>query len=172
MMRIKFLNVLFLWITLIILFCVLFLTGYYLINVSVNADAVDISYCSAEVRMAAMSNISVIEKEKIIEVPKETEVYTFPFDVAFVGELDVKGVTNDYLQNVKEYPLMRSNEQVTVFADKSVIPEGTLVWIENVGVRQVQSMNSGQSGIFIYFDDLSDAENFGTQTLKVYEILE
>lgn len=171
-MKIKLLNVILIWVSFIVLFCVILLTGYYLTNVSVNADNADINFCSAEVKMVGLPNISVVEKEQVIEVPKETEVYTFPFDVSFIGELEAKGVTNDYLKSVKEYPLMRSNEKVTVFANKSVIPEGTLVWIEGVGVRQVQSINSGDSGVLIYFEDANDAQTFGVQTLKVYEILE
>ena len=67
---------------------------------------------------------------------------------------------------------MRSNEKVTAFASKKVLPEGTLIWIDGVGIRQVQSLSGNYDGIYVFYNSHSQAENLGKQELRVFEVLE
>ena len=83
----------------------------------------------------------------------------------------VKGVCNSCMPK-REYSNMLGKENVTVFASENVLPEGTLIWVEGVGIRQVQTVYSSYNGIFIYFDNHSKAENFGEKEALVFEILE
>ena len=110
--------------------------------------------------------------EKIIKeveylIDKEVEVLKFPFEVEDLGTYTIKYVNSNTLPK-KLYPNMRAKEGVTVFASSSVMPEGTLLWIENVGIRRVQTVYSEENVIFVY----SETENFEETNAKVYKIME
>ena len=105
-------------------------------QVNVLGDNLNVEECQVEVKMAGLPNLSVVEREEEVIIEKKVEVLDFPFEVVDKGVMTVKGSCSDCLPN-KEYPKMRSKEVITAFASKDVLPEGTLVWIENVGIRQI-----------------------------------
>lgn len=63
-------------------------------------------------------------------------------------------------------------EGVTVAADWSVLPKGTVIEIDGIGQRIVQDKGGAIKGnrLDIYFQDHQTALNFGVQYLKVYLI--
>lgn len=57
----------------------------------------------------------------------------------------------------------RTKEGVTIAADWSKLPKGTVVWIEGVGERTVQDKGGAIKGnrIDVFFEDLDEAKEFG-----------
>lgn len=165
--KVKTLFVVWFIFTLSLTFCLI--SGFY--QVKVMSSKLDVPECKVETELVGLANVSVIEKEQIIEVEKENIIYDFPFDCENLGEFSVIGCVADTLP-VKTYSNMKSVEGVTVYANKEVLPEGSLIWIENVGIRQVQSLNGSVQGIYLYFDDLVEANDFGTQNINIYQINE
>lgn len=122
-----------------------------------------------EVEDSMISEVKIVEEE--IEIKKQIDVYQFPFEVQELGTYSVKGFCKDCIEN-KKYSNMRGYEGVTAFADEGVLPEGSLIWVENVGILQVQTVYSDYDGVFIYFNNHSKVEEFGEQNLLIFEILE
>lgn len=168
-MRIKIKNLFIGWsiVTLCLTFC--FISGIY--QIKVMSFEIDIPECKVETELVGMPNVSVIEKEKIIEVEKENIVYNFPFDCEELGNFSVVGCVADTLPT-KVYSNMRSVDGITVYASKDVLPEGSLIWIENIGIRQVQSLTNSFQDIYLYFDDITEATAFGVQDIAIYQINE
>lgn len=161
-----------LWVTIVFISTTLIVSGILLIR-----DFNTTAYADSE---NEISNIRVTTKiprvvveQKEVEVPveKEVEVYNFPFVVEELGVYTAQGVTLKTLPQ-RVYSKMKANEQVTVFASTNVVPEGTLVWIQNVGIRQVQSLNTDSTNFFIYFDNEENANEFGTQEVLVFKVME
>ena len=167
-MRMKFQTLIKLWVIITLILTAICVFAVYSINA---ADIKDVAECQVEVGMVGLPSVTVIEKEKEVIIEKEELVYEFPFETKDLGTYAVKGSCEKCLPQ-KEYSKMRAKSKVTVFASENVLPEGTLVWIENVGIRQVQTVYSEYNGIFVYFDSHNDEENFGEQELRVFEILE
>ena len=115
--------------------------------------------------------IKTVEVEKQIEIVEDVITYSFPFDTTYLGDYTVIGAVSDTLPQ-KEYPYMRSSESITAFARDDVIPEGTLVWIENVGIRQIQTVYGETDTVYVFFDSQDNATRFGIQELKIYQINE
>lgn len=61
-------------------------------------------------------------------------------------------------------------EGITIAADWSVLPKGTIVWIEGVGRRVVQDKGGAIKGfkIDLYMPNLDDAKAWGRQKRKVF----
>ena len=121
--------------------------------------------------LAVEREVVTIEEKKVIEVPKEVVSYAFPFDVEYLGEYAVKAVTKDDLPK-KQYSNMRSKEGATIFANSTVFKEGTLLWVEHIGIVQVQNVYSDFDGLYVFFEEQSSVDNFDYTALKVYEVLE
>ncbi len=66
----------------------------------------------------------------------------------------------------------KTREGVTIAADWRVLPKGTKVFIEGIGIRIVQDKGGAIKGnkIDLYFEDEDDAWEFGRQKLKVHII--
>jgi len=62
-----------------------------------------------------------------------------------------------------------ANSEITVAADWSILPSGTVIYIEGVGQRIVQDEGGSVKGkhIDVYFDTHKEAEEFGVQRLYV-----
>ena len=118
-----------------------------------------------------LPEISVVEIEEEIIVEKPIVTYDFPFEMAEKGIYLVKGVCNDCLPQ-REYKLQEGFEGVTVFASDKVIPEGALIWLEGIGIRQVQTVYTDYEGILVFFDNHEDAKAFEEKSVLVYDILE
>ena len=168
-MKIKLKNLMKMW--LLFTFVLTCVSIWSVFQVNVLGDNLNVEECQVEVKMAGLPNLSVVEREEEVIIEKKVEVLEFPFEVVDKGVMTVKGSCSDCLPN-KEYPRMCSKEAITAFASKDVLPEGTLVWIENVGIRQIQSLENGHNGIYIFYDNHSEAEKFGSQELKIYEVVE
>jgi 3D (Asp-Asp-Asp) domain-containing protein len=168
-MKIKVKNLTKIWLLFTIILTCACIWSVFQINIL--GDYLNVEECQVEVEMAGLPNLSVVEREEEVIVEKKVEVLEFPFETVDKGVMTVKGCCADCLPN-KEYPKMRSKEVITAFASKDVLPEGTLVWIENVGIRQIQSLENGHKGVYIFYDSHSEAENFGSQELKIFEIVE
>ena len=67
---------------------------------------------------------------------------------------------------------VRAVEGITVAADWSILPPGTVIEIEGYGLRIVQDSGSAIRGrrIDIFFTSHADALRFGVQKLKVREV--
>ena len=169
-MIIKLKNLLTFWVlftVILIMICV-----YTAFQVDALSGDLDVDECLIEVEMANIStNMSVVEKEKEIIVEKVVHKYEFPFETVDKGTMIVKGICKDCSPQ-KEYSRMRSKNGITVFASKDVLPEGTLIWIDTVGIRQVQSLVGGYDGIYVYYDTHAEAEKLGVQELRVFEVIE
>lgn len=63
-------------------------------------------------------------------------------------------------------------EGVTVAADKSKYPFGTVLYIEGLGERIVQDVGGAIKGnrVDVYFNNHEDALAFGRQTLNAYVV--
>ena len=64
----------------------------------------------------------------------------------------------------------KAQEGITIAADWSVLPEGTKVYVDDLGWRIVQDTGGAVKGnrIDIYFDSEQQAKQFGKQQLEVY----
>lgn len=67
---------------------------------------------------------------------------------------------------------VKAQEGITVAADWSVLPVGTVIEIDGIGQRIVQDKGSAIKGnrIDLYMNSHNDALNFGVQYLKVWRI--
>ena len=67
-----------------------------------------------------------------------------------------------------------AEEGVTIAADWSVYPPGTIIYIEGIGERTVQDRGGAISGqkIDVYFDSHEDALDFGYQEVQIKVISE
>lgn len=171
-MKLKLKNVMRFWIifTLILTFLCIYIT-YNIVVDDEPEVAKEVQECLVEAGMVGLPSVTVIEREEEVIVEKVVDVYSFPFETRELGTYKVKGACKDCLPS-KEYKKMQGKEGVTVFASANVIPEGSLIWVENVGIFQVQTVYTDYTGIFVYFSSHSEAETFGEKDLKVFEILE
>lgn len=116
--------------------------------------------------------VPIIE-EKVVEVEKE--VIKSPFPLKRIGEFRLKGYCNcDKCKPNKANPRsIRESEGVNVVADPKIIPEGTMVWVDGVGIRQVQPSSRTTQGenIIVYFDNHDDVIEFGESFKVVYKIM-
>ena len=168
-MKIKMKNLAKIWLIFTIILTVSCIWGVFSINVL--GDNLNVEECQVEVEMAGLPTLSVVEREEEVVIEKKVEVYKFPFETIDKGTMTVTGCCSDCIPN-KEYSKMRSNETITAFASKNVFPEGTLVWIEDVGIRQIQSLENGLNGVYVFFDNHSEAEKFSSQELQIFEVVE
>ena len=168
-MRIKLKNLYRLWfLGTVILTCI---CTYTVFQINALSENMDVEECMVEVQMAGLPNMSIVEKEEEVIIEKVVPKYEFPFEVADLGTMKVIGCCSDCIPT-KEYVNMRSNEKVTAFASKKVLPEGTLIWIDGVGIRQIQSLSGNYDGIYVFYNSHSQAENLGEQELRIFEVLE
>lgn len=65
-----------------------------------------------------------------------------------------------------------AQEGVTIAADWSVFPPGTVVYIEGIGERTVQDRGAAVKGyaVDVYFEDHDEALEFGRQTVRLYVV--
>lgn len=137
---------------------------------TVNAETLSVAEKVEEVENTII--VPIIE-ENIIEVEKE--VINSPFDLKRIGTFTVKGYCNcDICKTVKSNPnAIRESEGINAIADLSIIPEGTMVWLDGVGIRQIQPSSRKTKGnyILVYFDNHEDVVNFGQKEQVAYKIM-
>lgn len=116
---------------------------------------------------------NVNEHKKEVEVVKEIEnvIYTFPFKTSERKSVKTVGVCSDCLPQ-KVYPRMSNDGNYSVFASSSFISEGKLLWVDGVGIRQVQPLVTNDDRIYIVFNSHSEAINYGEKVVDFCEILE
>lgn len=174
-MKMKVRNYLICWAVLTAILAFVIISG--IIDIHRINKKFEMAQNNVESQMVGLPVVSVIEKEEIVEIEKEVEVqvekviYKLPFETESLGEFQVIGSCSDCLPS-KYYPRMRSRSDITVFASQNTIPEGTLVYIDGVGIRQVQRLSESHSGVYVYFDSHEEAVNFGEQTIEVLKILD
>lgn len=171
-MKMRLKSVMRFWIlfTLILTFLCIYIT--YGIVVKDEPEVIEeVQECMVEAEMVGLPSVTVIEREEEVIVEKVVDVYSFPFEMEERGTYRVKGACKCCLPT-KEYKKMQGKEGVTVFASANVIPEGSLIWVENVGIYQVQTVYTDYTGIFVFFDSHAEVEAFGERELKVFNILE
>lgn len=101
---------------------------------------------------------------------KTNEVCSFTAEcTAYTAGYESTGKTPEH----PAYGLTASGQQVRkgiVAADTNVLPFGTKLYIDGLGIFEVQDTGSDIKGqrIDIYYDDLNDAIKFGRQQRKVY----
>ncbi len=114
--------------------------------------------------------ITNYEREKLVEVEKivevEKEVYTFPFDAVDKGVYTVKSVSLSELPE-RVYGNQHTNGEIVVYASSSIFAEGTLLWIDGIGIRQVQALSGSNDSIYIVGDGVID---YGNYEMKVFEV--
>lgn len=112
-------------------------------------------------------------QENIITVEKE--VIKAPFKLKRVGTFKVKGYcTCNICKPIKNNPKnIREAEGVNVIADLSIIPEGTMIWLDGVGIRQVQPSSRTTKGnnIIVYFKTHEEVVKFGFKEIVAYKIM-
>ena len=172
-MKLRNKSVLVIWITIVMFSTFMMVSGIILARESsVDVFADDVDFESVKVAIVTKTpKIEIVKREVEIVVDKEVEFYNFPFVTEDLGVYTAQGVVSSTMPQ-KVYPRMRSNAEVTIFASKNVIPEGTLLWVENVGIRQVQSLETDSPNLFVYFDSEESANSFGTQEVQVFKVLE
>ena len=82
--------------------------------------------------------VQVVDVENIIDVNKEIYEYTFPFGAKDLGEFKVVGVTKSTMPS-KEYPNFVDRSGVSAYASEDTLPEGSFIWIDGVGIRQIST---------------------------------
>lgn len=67
----------------------------------------------------------------------------------------------------------KATEGITIAADWSILPEGTILDIDGVGERIIQDTGGAIKGkrLDLYFEDHQAALNFGFQKLEVWEVI-
>lgn len=113
--------------------------------------------------------LKTITREKIVEIEKENIIYDFPFATEEIGTYNVKQVCPSCLENDK-YPNMRKNSEVCIYATSDVLAEGTLVWVENIGIRQVQPLLGSSDSLYIV--SVEHGSESILENCKVFKILE
>lgn len=168
-MRIKFKTFLIIWMVFTLLLSLGLIFGFNTYMKTINA--VEPKECIVEENIVGLPNVKIVEKE--VEVVKNVEVvnYEFPFEVGEEKIVKTKGVCNCCLPT-RKYPNMRSNANVTVFASNDLYKEGTLLWVEGIGIRQVQPLVNSSDTLYISFENHTDVENYGNKSVKVFEIKE
>lgn len=168
-MKLKRNSLIKIWIAFTVILTLLCISAVF--SLITHVRALEVRECSVETEMLGLPEINIIEVEKEIIVEKPVNVYKFPFGVKEKGTYPLKAVCNDCIPQ-KEYSQLWGVEDITVFASESVMPEGTLIWIEGVGIRQVQTVYSDFDGIYVFFDSHSDVESFEEKDVLVFEIVE
>lgn len=122
----------------------------------------------------------ILTKIEYIEVVKEVPVLEqTAVDVLPQGEFEVTYYTAGYESTGKRpgdkgYGVTRSgaivDKNITVAVDPTVIPLGTYLYIEGIGLRVAQDTGSAIKGnkIDIYTPNLQDAKKGGRHKAKVY----
>ena len=168
-MKIKLKNLFRLWIVFTVILTSL---SIYCVYGLISANkSIDVEECAVEQGIAGLPSITVIEKEKEIIVEKPVYIYDFPFETEDLGTYNVKAACSDCLGSQK-YPKMAGNSEITVFASENVFAEGTLLWIEDVGIRQVQTIYTDYTGIVVYMDNHSEVDAFSEKEVRVFKVLE
>ena len=168
-MKIKLKNLLRLWIIFtVILTSVCIYSVFSLISAW---DSMDVQECAVEQRIAGLPNVTIVEKENEIIIEKPIYNYEFPFETEDLGTYSVKAACSDCLEK-REYSNMAGHSDITVFASSDVFSEGTLLYIQDVGIRQVQTIYTNYKGIVVYMDDHSDVDAFSEKELRVFKVLE
>ena len=47
-----------------------------------------------------------------------------------------------------------------------------MIWIEGIGIRQVQTVMTNENKLFVYFDSEEKANNFGEKEVRIFKVLE
>lgn len=167
--RIKQKTFLYAWLIFTILLTFILTSGVFIygsVEKSKKANEIDLAKIVYE-----LPDVKVFERE--VEVVKKVENvnYKFPFKVSEFKNINAVGVCSCCLPT-KKYPNMKSNSDVTVYASPNFYKEGSLIWIEGIGIRQVQPLESNSNKLHIYFGNHQDAEKFGTKSVKICDILE
>lgn len=127
----------------------------------------------AENVVQAKTIIVPVINEKVVTVEKE--VIDSPFPLKRVGTFSVKGYCScKVCKPLKANPRgIRETEGISVIADLSIIPEGTMIWIDGVGIRQVQPSSRVTKGynVIVYFNNHADALKFGINDKVVYKVM-
>ena len=133
----------------------------------------EVQECLVENQIVGLPSISVIEKEEKVIVEKENVIYDFPFEVQDLGNKMVVGSCVDCLP-MKVYKNMRSNSEITAFASNNVLPEGTLVWIDGVGLRVAMDTGGAikSNKLDIFVDSKDEAIKLGLKKNVDVYILE
>ena len=168
-MKIKLSNLVKLWVIFTLFISFILIYGIY--QIKIMGEGMEVQECLVENQIVGLPSISVIEKEEKVIVEKENVIYDFPFEVQDLGNKMVVGSCVDCLP-MKVYKNMRSNSEITAFASNNVLPEGTLVWIDGVGLRQIQGIQTASNNIYIFFNSHSEAKTFGEKTVRVFKVLE
>ena len=166
-MRAKLKNVLIGWVSFVIVLSVILIMGIF----SIDRIEVEAQNCLIEENIVGLPNIQVLEVEKEIVIENKNISYDFPFEVADKKTVVAVGVDSNGLPK-KKYNNMRENSEITVYASSDLFKEGTLIWVEDVGVRQVQSLANSSSKLYICMSTIESATDFGEKEVDVFEILE
>lgn len=113
------------------------------------------------------TNIKEVEvvKEVIVEKP----VNNMPFEIKELGTFSVKGFTDSDMNGKGKK--MSNREGVNIATDPNIIPYGTKVYIEGVGIRYAQpNMQVSGNEIYVYFNSAEKVATFGQKDLKVHII--
>lgn len=166
-MKIKLKNVLLCWVFFVVVFSFILIFGIYTMN-KIKSEAQN---CLVEENIAGLPNIQIREIEKEIVVEKKNTVYEFPFEVSDKKLVVAVGVISDNIPK-KKYNNMEDNSKITVYASSDLFKEGSLIWIEDVGIRQVQGLADSSSKLYICMSTSEEADSFGEKEVNVFEILE
>lgn len=117
-----------------------------------------------------------IEKinEVIVKAPSVGQIGVKGFKTVALGEFKVRAFCGGKCCNQGGNAQgMRNYEGVNVAVDPNVIPYGTMVMIDGVGIRQAQPTNQKVSGreIRVYVGNHSKVKSFGEKTVKVVKVV-
>lgn len=158
------------WLIFTIVLCIILTSGFFVIN-GINRKTESLENLDINKYVYGLPKMEVFERE--VEVVKNIDnvSYTFPFEVSECKTVKTVGSCNCCLPS-KKYSNMKIREDVTVFASPSFYAEGSLVWIEGVGIRQVQPLSVNSDKLHICFSSHEDAIKYGEKSVKIYDIKE
>lgn len=136
-----------------------------------------------EADIALINNMKNALKNKVESLEKELQeakdLKEVLSDANYIGEFEITYYTAGPESTGKtpshpEYGITRNGTTVeegrTIAADINILPFGTKVWIENVGLRVVEDTGSAikENKLDVYVEDLKTALQNGRHKAKIY----
>lgn len=139
-------------------------------SVSTDLPSVDLPVVEVNVVNEHIEKINNIK----VEAPVLGQIGVKGFKTVELGEYTVKAYCGGKCCNQGvDAKGMRNYEGINIAVDANVIPYGTMVLIDGVGIRQAQPTNQKVEGreIRVYVSNHNKVKEFGEKTLKVVKVV-
>lgn len=140
------------------------------IDSNVELPSIDLPVVEVKVVNEHIEKINNIK----VEAPVLGQIGVKGFKTVELGEYTVKAYCGGKCCNQGvDAKGMRNYEGINIAVDPNVIPYGTMVLIDGVGIRQAQPTNQKVEGreIRVYVSNHNKVKEFGEKTLKVVKVV-